>query len=514
MLPVSIESDNELAAPMSQRIGDAGLKRCTLAEVHRMLHEKGTRFACSNCGTIEGAVVYADDMCEIRQQTADNLANDCGLVIERDDHPGALIRGTWRGRVERHDSIVSGVCSGAVSSRDGWAAMRGLRQVIIASRVYPPEVAAASFRMQMLAEALETDTAVTVLTSRAPSAPANASSDSSIVVRRAPVLRDRTGAIRGYVQYLSFDFPLFFRLLVRRSSVIIAEAPPTTGIVALVVATLTRRRLIYYPGDIWTDAVKSMGASSVVVAVMRWLESRVLRGADRALAVSPEVAERLVELGARSEKVVLVGNGIDTRVFRPEVLPILPGTRYFVYTGTMSEWQEPSIFIRALAELSDTEVELRFFGQGAAEAELRTLADELVPGRVYFGGVVPPEESARWIRGAVGALVSIVPGIGYDFARPTKTYAAAACGTPVLFAGASTGGAVVREGGLGEAADFTMDAVRRAMERLLLDHESGVTESMRTQRAEWVRRNASLEAAGARAADAVRALVQGTETSA
>ena len=61
------------------------------------------------------------------------------------------------------------------------------------------------------------------------------------------------------------------------------------------------------------------------------------------------------------------------------------------------------------------------------------------PGAVDFLGVVPPEEAARWLRGAVAALVSIRPGQGYDFARPTKIYAATACGTPVVFAGEGAG---------------------------------------------------------------------------
>src|SRR5690606_9186083 len=102
--------------------------------------------------------------------------------------------------------------------------------------------------------------------------------------------------------------------------------------------------------------------------------------------------------------------------------------RYFVYTGTMSEWQQPDVFIRALASIASEvpDVRLKFFGQGAVEHQLRELAEEILPGRVDFGGVVSPQISASWIRGAVASLVSIVPGIGYDFARPTKTYAAAA----------------------------------------------------------------------------------------
>nr|BFF10645.1 hypothetical protein GCM10025699_19480 [Microbacterium flavescens] len=102
-----------------------------------------------------------------------------------------------------------------------------------------------------------------------------------------------------------------------------------------------------------------------------------------------------------------------------------------------------------------------------------------------------------------GALVSIAPGIGYDFARPTKTYAAAACGTPVLFSGAPVGGALVVDAGLGEAVEFSPDAVAAGMRRLLVAATSGETESRRADRAAWARDHVSLAAVGERAADAV-----------
>lgn len=380
------------------------------------------------------------------------------------------------------------------------------RTVAIATRLYPPEVTAASFRMRALVDALSADHDVAVLTTRPPAA----SEDSSTVrtvgvtIRQAPVLRDSSGAIRGYFQYLSFDIPVFFRLLVTRADVVVAEAPPTTGLVSLVAAWLKRKPLVYYPGDVWTDGVIAMGASKPVIAIMRWLETRVLCGARGILSVSPEVTERLLALGADGSRIAEVGNGIDTRVFNAGVEPRQPERSYFVYTGTMSEWQEPGIFIRALAQL-DLDVDIRFFGQGAAESQLRELAADLVPGRVHFGGVVSPAESASWIRGALGALVSIVPGIGYDFARPTKTYAAGACGTPVLFTGAATGGQVVHDGELGEAVGFSPEDVAAAMARLVKDAQSGRTEQRRAARSTWVEQNYSLAAAGDRAAAAVRA---------
>jgi len=383
------------------------------------------------------------------------------------------------------------------------------RRAIIATRLYTPEVTAASFRMEALARALARDADVEVLTSRPPQDLVDADPP-RILVRRAPVLRDASGAIRGYVQYLSFDVPLFFRLLRRRGDVIVAEAPPTTGFVSAVAALLLRRPLVYYPGDVWTDAVSSMGAPGPVIAVMRATERFVLRRSARVIAVSAEVADRLGAIGGRPERVVLVGNGIDNAIFRPDVPAPDVQRPYFVYTGTMSEWQQPDVFIRALASLDDPEVELRFFGQGAVEQELRALAESLVPGRVHFGGLVRPEVSASWIRGAVGALVSIVPGIGYDFARPTKTYAAAAVGTPVLFAGAETGGEVVRAAGLGEAVGFDAAEVAAAMQRLLDAWGDGSTESARSARADWAAANASLQTVGERAADVVRGARRGS----
>lgn len=389
--------------------------------------------------------------------------------------------------------------------------MKKRNRVIVATRLYTPEVTAASFRMEALVRALETDGDVIVLTTRPPDGLVVADDVASARIKRMPVLRDRSGAIRGYVQYLSFDIPLFFRLFKNRADVIVAEAPPTTGLVAVIVGMLTRRPVVYYPGDVWSDAVASTNAPGLVVRLMTSVERFVLQRSAKSIAVSAEVADRLVAVGADSQCVVEVGNGIDTSVFHPDVPTTEVDRPYFVYTGTMSEWQQPDVFVRALAELTDVDVDIRFFGQGSAEKELRVLADTLVPGRVHFGGLVPPDVSASWIRGAVGSLVSIVPGIGYDFARPTKTYAAAAVGTPVLFAGAPTGAEVVRAAALGEACDFSVSAVAQTMRRLVAQAEDGTTERERQRRAQWAIDTVSWRTVGVKAANVVREVLQGAQ---
>ncbi|MBY6060659.1 glycosyltransferase family 4 protein [Microbacterium esteraromaticum] len=378
-------------------------------------------------------------------------------------------------------------------------------RVVIASRLFPPEVSAGAFRLGALARVLaEQGDDVVVLTTTPPAHAPVTPDAPGVDVRRWPVLRDSGGNVRGYVQYMSFDIPLLARLIGTRFDVAVAESPPTTGLVAAIIAAIKRRPLVYYAADVWTDGVISMGAPGIVVSVMRWMERAVLRRARSIISVSDEVTERLVLLGAAADRIVTVGNGIDTEIFSPDVEPA-SNDEYFVYTGTMSEWQQPDIFIRAFAQIAKENpgVRLRFFGQGAVEAQLKQVAEELAPGRVEFGGVVSPAESTSWIRGAAAALVSIVPGIGYDFAKPTKTYAAAATGTPVLFAGPAAGADLVRTGELGLAVDFTPEAVADAMRQLLSEAHDGTTALMRPRRAAWAQQNVSLRAVAERVARAV-----------
>lgn len=384
--------------------------------------------------------------------------------------------------------------------------MRRVDTVVIASRLFPPEVSAGAFRLGALARAVvRGGDSVRVLTTTPP-AHAPALSDAvGVEVSRWPVLRDSGGNVRGYIQYASYDAPLFLRLLFTRFDVVVAESPPTTGLVTVLVAAVRRRPVVYYAADVWTDGVISMGAPGIVVSVMRWMERAVLRRAQAIISVSDEVSERLLLLDADPSRITTVGNGIATDIFSPDAVVPAHDGRYFVYTGTMSEWQQPDVFIRALALIADEapDVGIRFFGQGSVVGQLQALAEEIVPGRVAFGGVVPPQDSAGWIRGAEGSLVSIVPGIGYDFARPTKTYAAAAVGTPVLFAGPETGAALVRDADLGIAAGFTPEAVADAMRTLLAESANGTTHRKRAERSRWATENVSLDAVAERVSQVV-----------
>lgn len=422
--------------------------------------------------------------------------------------------------------------TGAAPSGAAPVAARGRevrRHAVLATRIFAPEPAAASFRLEALACALgaadpaapEERHAVTVLTTWARRAQRTLARDvddalraARVRVERAPVLRDRTGYVRGYLPYLSFDVPLLVRLLaVPRPDVVVAEPPPTTGAVVRLACAVRRVPYVYYAADVWSDATAGDGSvPGLVTRLLAAVEGWAMRGAQGVVAVSPDVAERVTALvgpasGGRARRrpeVVVVRNGVDTDVFRPG-LPRPQGApgRYLVYAGTTSAWQGADVFVRALARVRETvpDAELVILGQGSDFETLRTLADELVPGAVHLHPVVPAPEAAAWIGHAAAALVSVRPGVGYDLALPTKTFAAAACGTPVVFAGPGPAVPLVREHTLGQAVAYDVEEVAAAMIAAL---EAPAGAERAAGLAAWAREHASVAHVGATVAAHVR----------
>ena len=178
----------------------------------------------------------------------------------------------------------------------------------------------------------------------------------------------------------------------------------------------------------------------------------------------------------------VVPNGIDTDVFTPEgpVASDAPRSPYFLYAGTASEWQGAGIFIQALRLVHRThpQVELVYLGQGSEWDYLRDLAAN--DPRIHLMPVVSPDEAAAWQRGAVASVVSIRPGVGYDFAYPTKIFAALACGTPVVYAGPGPARADLSEAGLGWVADYDAHSVEGCMLAAIAEQEAE-QETARTQ---------------------------------
>lgn len=375
------------------------------------------------------------------------------------------------------------------------------RRVTVVSRLYAPEVGAAAFRLKALVDGLtEAGAQVNVVTSKPPKDAKPFKP--SYAISRWPVLRDAGGNVRGYIQYLSFDVPMFFRILFgARPDVFVVEPPPTSGFVVKVVAKLRRVPFVYFAADVSSSAARGIGVNNTIVTVLTVVERSILTSAASVLAVSAGVEAEVAELTGGQAQVVTVGTGVDTAAFSA-VGPVKDtGKRFFVYAGTMSEIQGAGVFVDAFMMIAQAypDVQLVMFGQGVELAELKARSASC-GSQIQFFPPTAGTEIASWQRGAVANLASVRPGKGYDFAFATKALAGLAAGAPAIYSGVGPMNQLVQEFDLGIACAWDAAAVADAMRTMLANP---VTAERRLELSGWVQENYSLQAVGAMGAKAV-----------
>jgi glycosyltransferase involved in cell wall biosynthesis len=379
--------------------------------------------------------------------------------------------------------------------------MRQPPHVAIVSRIFSPEASAASALLRSWAlEFVRRGARVTVVTARPPRGVAIADPP-GIDVRRAPVLRDRQQYVRGYLSYLSFDVPLFFRLLFGpRVDLYVVEPPPTTVAVVRVVGWLRRSRYVVDAADLWSDAAAMVTSSRFVLGSLRRVELWGLRGAAHLFTAHDSLLERFRAVGIETPATP-IGFGVDTDEFDfHSGSPDRPIT--FVYGGTYSEWHGAAVFIDGFASFRQRHPDARllFLGNGQDRALLERRVAELgLSDSVEFRTPVAPHDLSALLADATASLASLKPGQGYDYAFTTKVYGALASGCPVLFAGTGPtidflAAAAAEHPAAGIAVGYDAAAVSAAMEHLAAHPP---TPSQRAAVSRWTRERYSLQAMAA-----------------
>ena len=142
-------------------------------------------------------------------------------------------------------------------------------------------------------------------------------------------------------------------------------------------------------------------ANPISYRVLRLQEKLSIALANEVLTVNEPLAERLVRLGVHPERLTVVLNSPDLRLFDPTAHPrrrfMADGKLRIVYTGALTPTYELDVVLRAIASLARTRpglpVHATFYGRGDAQVPLEALAAELgLADKVSFPGRIPIEE--------------------------------------------------------------------------------------------------------------------------
>ena len=369
-------------------------------------------------------------------------------------------------------------------------------RVVIASRIFAPEVSAASGILRIWAEEFrDRGFDVTILTARPPRG-AVIDDPPGIEVRRAPVKRDKQQYVRGYLSYMSFDIPLAFRMLFsRRADLYIVEPPPTTVAVVRVVAAIRRTPYVVRAADYWTEAAELVTKSPLILGTLRRLEAWGLGGAKILFAAHQPLIDRFRTLGITT-RAVPIGFGADTKDFRYEG-QAPPEPPVFVYAGTHSEWHGAGIFVDAMPQVLEQYpgARLLYYGNGEERDGMRARAVELgIQNSVEFHGPISPATLSPILSSATSTVASLTPVPANEYALATKVYSSLAAGCPVIFAGVGPTMEFLNDAGhprAGVAVPYDVAATASAM---LAAAAAPLAPDARAELADWSAREYSLRA--------------------
>jgi len=369
-------------------------------------------------------------------------------------------------------------------------------RVTIATRIFGPEVSAASAILRTWAEGFrDRGDQVVILTARPP-AGAVIADPPGVTVRRYRVKRDRQQYVRGYLSYMSFDIPLAFRLLFsRRADLYVVEPPPTTVAVVRVVAWLRRTPYVVRAADYWSEAAELVTSNRLILGALRRLEAWGLQGAAMLFAAHQPLLDRFRTAGVTAPAVP-IGFGADTADFRYEG-QVPPTPPVFVYAGTHSEWHGAGIFVDALAQVVEhfPGTRLVFYGNGEDREAMQARAEQLgLASLVEFHAPISPAALSPVLASATASVASLAPAPANEYAVATKVYSSLAAGCPVIFAGIGPTDQLLADLGhpdVGVAVPYSVEATAQAMQAAA-QHPASV--KARAELAAWSAERYSLAA--------------------
>lgn len=219
--------------------------------------------------------------------------------------------------------------------------------------------------------------------------------------------------------------------------------PLTAGIPGISARWLRRKPFVFEVRDLWPELPKAMGVirNPLVLGAMSLLEWASYRSAHRLIGLSPGIVEGIARRGVPRDRIALMPNGCDLRIFGQSSEPWRPAgvdenDLLAVFAGTHGMANGLEAVLNAAAELKRRErhdIKLMLIGQGKLKEALRQrAAREGLDNVIFHEPVGKTRLAGLMARTDIGLqILANVPAFYYG-TSPNKFFDYIAAGLPVL----------------------------------------------------------------------------------
>jgi colanic acid biosynthesis glycosyl transferase WcaI len=329
---------------------------------------------------------------------------------------------------------------------EGTYGRRSRIRILFVNQFFPPDTSGTSYMLGQLAEDLARVHEVTIVAGRP-----SYTVDASEFVPNGPVVRrvrstsfHRRSLLGRACNYLSFLLlaPIEAVRTGRPDVVVAMTDPPLIGLVGAGLATRYRVPFVYINHDVYPDIAIAMGQLHNPLVVSAWrVMNRVMRArADRIVAISRDMAERLRSEGVDPAKLVYLPTWADSQPLDPAAGEAVraeygwSGRFVVMHAGNVGLAQNVGILADLAARVSEhPEIEVVVLGDGAAKPALEEMVAARGLRNLTLLPAVPKRRAQALMAAADLHVVSLVPGL-WGCAMPSKTYGIMAAARPFVAA--------------------------------------------------------------------------------
>lgn len=284
---------------------------------------------------------------------------------------------------------------------------------------------------------------------------------------RAPIFpRGRGGAVRLFLNYLSFTFfaslVALFRCRKKYDLIFVFEPSPfTVGLPAILLRYLKKIPLMFWVQDLWPESLAATGAirSPFILKWVGVMVRAIYKRCDRVLVQSEGFIEPAITAGADPKRIHYFPNWSEN-IYQPaQVNSQPPPSAEFpdgfclMFAGNLGEAQSLETLLGAAERLRDThDIHWVIIGDGRRREWMQNETRRLNLGnQIHFLGKHPIEAMPGFFSQSDVLLATLRPDPVFSLTIPSKVQSYLACAKPVLAALDGEGARVIMESGGGVA---------------------------------------------------------------
>ncbi len=233
---------------------------------------------------------------------------------------------------------------------------------------------------------------------------------------------------------------IYFALTYKTDLVIASSGPITLGLPGLMAKWFRKKPFVFEVRDLWPLGAIELGKikSPILIKLGLWFEKLCYRNSVLVVPCSPGMEEGVRKVHSKANTLV-ISNASDNQLFAiqnktiPDSFPVqLTGKKIFLYAGSLGLMDECEQFINGMKYVNDNRIALVIAGGGAEKEKLVQLANTINNKNIYFVGLLPKTEIAKWYSITTASFVTFKDYPILHTSSPNKMFDSFAAGVPII----------------------------------------------------------------------------------